>query len=133
MMDVQVMENDTSKIDNACAMLPQRKTYGAVVCAGDVISIDAQEGFLRSFYNRSRFLLYSCFIWCCYTPARKWYLQLVTEVQKRLVRVSQIFECRGHGTQADSQELRATQCGLVQRVNKLVSVQAFKQRSIPKM
>ena len=39
--------------------------------------------------------------------------------------------CRGHGTQVLDGQLVATECGLVERVNKLVSVRPLRQRQAP--
>ena len=39
--------------------------------------------------------------------------------------------CRGHGTQLVDGRLLATTCGIVARVNKLVSVRPLKSRCLP--
>lgn len=81
-MVIQFVRSNPSELEAALDALSDLTTgIGAVVCTGDSISADSQDGFLR-----------------------------------------------GHGTQAFEDELRASQCGVVKRVNKLVSVQALQER-----
>lgn len=47
-MDIRVMGDDAATIEAALARLQeQQNRIGAVVCAGDIISADSQDGFLR--------------------------------------------------------------------------------------
>ena len=79
------------------------------VCVGDIIDVDQQDGFLRSV---------------------SWPLAAVqkTVLLAAAPAAAELWPCRGHGTQVVDGRLIATLCGIVQRVDKLVSVRPVKSR-----
>lgn len=85
-----------------------------LVCVGDKIDTDMQEGFLR---------------W----TSRSKSVSIIERIPHRHLMNHQgkLSVCRGHGTQVLDGQLVATECGLVERVNKLISVRPLRQRYAP--
>ena len=80
-----------------------------LVCVGDTIDTDMQEGFLRCDQLSSE--------------------GRVLESQHVVRSITKLLPARrGHGTHVVDGRLVATVCGLVERVNKLVSVRPLRQR-----
>ncbi len=55
-------------------------------------------------------------------------LQPVSDQSSQTKLISRSFLCRGHGTQVIDDRLQATVCGVVNRVNKLVTVRPLHRR-----
>lgn len=92
-----------------------------IVCVGDTIDTDMQEGFLRhEFRLLERSDPFTLPIICLALAANVVFAGVCC--------LNKAIDCRGHGTQVIHNKLVATVCGLVERVNKLVSVRPLQQR-----
>ena len=117
------------------------------VCVGDTIFAEGQEEFLR--WDEA---LHDAFarIVTLFTNrlSQEWHAQLCSKdwnlirfawdnqwKQKHVILLSvdadnyKFILCRGHGTISAGDSLRATQCGVVQQVNKLITIHCLQQRS----
>lgn len=102
-------QTDTAAIAEAAFVsVPSFLPESSYVCVGDTIDTDQQEGFLRCTI-RLICLNFSL------------HMGLLGGSQQEVL-------YRGHGTQVVDGSLMATVCGVIQRVNKLISVVPVKAR-----